>query len=551
MERLHVNQVRDVIYRLRQGESQRQIAQDLQMSRHTIARYQELAESQGYLDPTRLLPSDRDLRSALGPPKSPPRSDSTVTPYREIVERLVAGKVEMVAIFARLRDDHGYSGSYSSIRRFVRSIAPKEPDAFVRVHTAPGEEAQVDFGSVGQMLDPKSGRRRPTYSFVMTLSHSRHQYVEFVFDQKVVTWIACHRHAFEWFGGVPRKVVPDNLKAAVLQARLDDVVLGDAYRREAQHYGFLISPTRPATPEHKGKVESGVHYVERNFIAGGEFPDIDVANRRVRVWVTDVAGVRDHGTTHQPPYAVFVEREKKALLPLRADPFELLDVRQAKLHRDCHVTLDGSFYSAPYRYIGQMLDAHIGERVVQLFDGVELVATHLKATEKGEWHTRVEHYPPDKAEYLERTPERCREIARGIGSETAKVVELLLSERPLDRLRSAQQVLRLADEHGRGRLEAGCRRALYYGDSSYRRIKEILKVGLDLEALPPLPTPIRSAGRPASESASESTNGTASSGGHQSYAHARDAREFLPPDAGIEAEAESERMSTRALAVAR
>ena len=549
MERLHVKQIRDVIYRLRQGESQRQIAQDLQMSRHTIARYQELAESHGYLDPARLLPSDRDLRSDLGSPKSPPRCDSTVTPYREIVERLMAEKVEMVAMFARLRDDHGYSGSYSSIRRFVRSIAPKEPDAFIRVHTAPGEEAQVDFGSVSRMLDPKTGGRRSAYSFVMTLSHSRHQYVEFVFDQKVVTWIACHRHAFEWFGGAPRKIVPDNLKAAVLQASLDDVVLGDAYRRMAQHYGFLISPTRPAMPEHKGKVESGVHYVERNFVAGQDFPDVDVANRRVRVWVTEVAGVREHGTTHQPPYAVFVEREKKALLALPADPFELLDIRQAKLHRDCHVTLDGSFYSAPYRYIGQVLDAYIGERVVELFDGVELVATHLKAVEKGEWRTRIEHYPPGKAEYLERTPERCREIARGIGFETAKVVEALLSERPLDRLRSVQQVLRLADEHGRGRLEAACRRALYYGDSSYRRIKEILKAGLDLETLPSLPIPIRSAGR----SASGSTSGTGSGGGYQSYAHARDVREFLPPDVGIdiEAEVESEGMSTRARAVAR
>jgi transposase len=549
MERLHVNQVRDVIYRLRQGESQRQIAQDLQMSRHTIARYQALAEAHGYLDPARLLPSDRDLRSDLGSPKSPPRCDSTVTPYREIVEGLIAEKVEMVAMFARLRDDHGYSGSYSSIRRFVRSIAPKEPDAFIRVHTAPGEEAQVDFGSVSRMLDPKTGRCRSAYSFVMTLSHSRHQYVEFVFDQKVVTWIACHRHAFEWFGGTPRKIVPDNLKAAVLQASLDGVVLGDAYRRMAQHYGFLISPTRPAMPEHKGKVESGVHYVERNFVAGQEFPDVDVANRRVRVWVTDVAGVRDHGTTHQPPYAVFVEREKKALLALPADPFELLDIRQANLHRDCHVTLDGSFYSAPYRYIGQVLDAYIGERVVELFDGVELVATHLKAVEKGEWRTRIEHYPPGKAEYLERTPERCREIARGIGFETAKVVEALLSERPLDRLRSVQQVLRLADEHGRGRLEAACRRALYYGDSSYRRIKEILKAGLDLETLPSLPIPIRSADRPASGSA----NGTGSGGGYQSYAHARDVREFLPPDVGIdiEAEVESEGMSTRARAVAR
>ena len=252
MERLHVNQVRDIVYRLRQGETERQIALDLRVSRHTVAKYRELVGEAGYLDVSRPLPTDRELVASLGPVKAPPKPESTVSPYREVVERLLLEGVEQTAILARLREDHGYTGSYSSIRRFVSQIRPKGPEVFVRVQTSPGEEAQVDFGSAGLLYDPVRHLRRPSYLFVMTLSFSRHQFAELVFDQRTPTWIACHRHAFEWFEGVPRRIVLDNLKAAVLEASLDDPVLGDAYRRMAQHYGCLISPNRPRTPEHKG-----------------------------------------------------------------------------------------------------------------------------------------------------------------------------------------------------------------------------------------------------------------------------------------------------------
>jgi transposase len=132
----------------------------------------------------------------------------------------------------------------------------------------------VDFGAAGTFLDPASGRPRAASVFVMTLGYSRHQYAEIVLDQRIGTWLALHRRAFEWFGGVPRRIVPDNLKAAVLVAALHDPVLGEAYRRQAQHYGFVISPTRPRTPEHKGKVENGVHFVKRSFLAGQEFADL-------------------------------------------------------------------------------------------------------------------------------------------------------------------------------------------------------------------------------------------------------------------------------------
>jgi transposase len=489
MERVHMNYLRDLIHRVRAGESDRQIAQDLKISRITVRKYREWAEGQGYLIVGLPLPDDATLAAALGTPPQPPRTPSSVEPHRETVQRLLDQGVEMVAIFQRLQDDHGFTGSYSAVRRYVHRLRPSVPEAVVRVHTAPGEEMQVDFGSVGKLVDPASGQLRTAYAFVATLCFSRHQYAELVFNQKTSTWIALHRRAFESWGGVPRRVVPDNLKAAVIQALIHDPVLGEAYRRMAQHYGFVISPTRPRTPQHKGKVESGVHYVQRNFMAGQEFADILGANRRLSVWVQERAGLRQHGTTHQAPLYLFNEYERSALLPLPADAFTLCEVRLVRVHPDCHVTIDGSFYSAPYTQVGQSLDAFIGERVIELFHDQELVATHLRSEKPGEWHTRLEHYPPEKAIYLERTPERCRQIATQVGPATFQVVNTLLAERPLDRLRSVQAILRLEETVGSQRLEAACLRALYFGDARYRRIKEILNAALDRDPLPE-PAPV-------------------------------------------------------------
>lgn len=485
MERLDVKQIRDIVYRLRQGQSERQIARDVGMSRVTIHKYYMIALREGYMDNEEDLPTDRELVAKLGPAIAPPWMESTVAPYGEVVDKLLSDGVEMVALHARLREDHGYRGSYSSVRRFVAKLRPPKIEATVRVHTRPGEEAQVDFGSVGSLVDPRTGKARTAYAFVMTLCFSRHQYAELVFDQKVATWIACHRHAFESFGGVPQRVVLDNLKAAVIEANLHDPVLGEAYRRMAQHYGFVISPNRPQTPQHKGKVENGVHYLQRNFMAGQQFADITGANERLAVWVKEVAGTRCHGTTGKAPLAFFYEKEWEALTPLPAVPFSLCEVRRVKVHPDCHVVIEGSFYSVPYQQVGKELEAYVGERVVEIFGGTELITTHERARHRGVWKTRLAHYPPEKAVYLERTPARCLEIAGAIGPKTLETAQTLLSERPLDRLRSVQAILRLAESVGKERLEAACARALHYGDPRYRRIKEILNAALDREELPP------------------------------------------------------------------
>ena len=495
--------LRDLIYRLRAGESERQIARDLGLSRGVVRKYHGWAEGKGFLDLAVSLPDEATLSSELGKAPGPPRQPSSVEPFDTVVRDLLAQGCEMTAITARLQEDYGYTGSYSSVRRYVRRICPPEPRVTVRVHSAPGEEAQVDFGAVGKLFDPRTKRLRPAYVFVATLGYSRHQYAELVLDQKIPTWLALHRRAFESWGGVPKRIVPDNLKAALRKVSLDDPVLSEGYRRLAQHYGFLVSPTRPHTPQHKGKVENGVHYIKRNFMAGQQFVDIDEANRRLAIWVRETAGARCHGTTHQAPLKRFADYERAALLPLPSQPFSLCEVRPVKVHADCHVTIEGSHYSVPYRYVGQTLEAYIYEHTVQIFDRQTLLTTHLRMLRKGYYSTQSGHYPQKLSEYLRQTPERCRRHAARVGPATAEVVEKLLAERPLDRLRAVQSILSLEKQVGRERLEAACVRALYYGDYRYRRIKDVLNAALDREPLPSAepvgPVRVHAFARPAAE----------------------------------------------------
>lgn len=481
MERLQMPDIQDILYRLRKGESERAIARDLKHSRITIQRYHQFAQQRGYLDPQATLPSLQTLQAQLGEPVSLPLIPSSVLPFQVLVEEWIQQGVEGVAIHQRLQKHHAYTGSYSSVRRFVRQLRPTVVNACVRIETPAGEQAQVDFGTVGRLLDTNTGTRRVLYCFVMTLSYSRHQYLEFVFEQSMATFAACHRNAFAFFGGAPRQIVLDNLKAAVIVAAMEDSVLSGVYRQMAQHYGILVSPCRPRTPQHKGKVESGVHYVKRNFYAAEEFTDLNHVNRAALIWVKEVAGTRLHGTTQQAPLKRFAETEREALLPLPAEAFALLSTLRLTLQVDCHLRCEDSFYSAPFAFVGKRLEVFLFEGSVQIYDGITLLTTHPRATQKGQRLTRNEHYPPEKAIWLQQTPENSREAAVQVGPFCEEVVEHLLSVRPVDNRQAAAKLVALAARVGTVRLEAACARALRFGDPRYRRIKNILDAGLESE----------------------------------------------------------------------
>jgi transposase len=480
--------IREIIRRVRMGQGNRGIGRDMEIDPRTVKKYREWAEQQGLLEGELSdLGTLHKLLEETLPKHLPPQNKSTVEPYREMVVKLRAQKVEIAAIHQRLQEQ-GFAGSYDAVWRFVKRLEPPTAEATVRVEVVPGAEAQVDFGYAGMMKDPTTDKLRKTWMFVMTLAHSRHQYVRFVFDQKVATWLDCHRRAFEYFGGVPRKVTLDNLKAAIIKACVDDPQVQQSYRECAEHYGFLIAPNRIRTPRHKGKVEQGgVHYVKRNFLGGKETLNVRQANREVLNWCETTAGLRTHGTTKQQPLAVFEEVEKAALQPLPDVPFDPGTWKLLKLHRDCHLSFEGSYYSAPFAYIGQMLRVRAGARHVQVFtQEFQLIATHDRAELPGSFCTQDDHLPPHLVAGLRLNRDACRAQAGTIGPATLEIVTTLLADPVIERLYTVGRLLRLRETYGDPRLEAACQRALVFGDPAYMTVKRILVKGKDLEPAPPV-----------------------------------------------------------------
>ncbi len=484
--RTGVLEVREILRRLRLNESERRVARDLGLSRNTVAKYRSWAAERGYLALDTPLPDTAVLQEALpgDPVDAKAGPQSSVAGLHSVVEPLVEKNVEARAIYGILTEQHGFGGHYSAVKRYVRELRARQPEGFVRVEVDPGQEAQVDFGSAGMILDSTRGGVRRAWVFVMTLAHSRHQFARIVFDQSLATWCECHIRAFEFFGGVVHRVVIDNLKAAITRAVVHDPVATRAYREVAEHYDFVISPCRPRTPRHKGKVEKGgVHYVKRNALAGRTFRDELEANEHLERWCLTTAGLRDHGTMHWRPLERFEQVEKPALKPLPPTRGEPVEWKHVKLHPDCHVVFDRAYYSVPHRFIGRTLWLRATGERVEIFLEQERVATHARAKAPGVRRTDAAHLPPDKVAGWMAAPQFVRERAAAIGPAAQELTERLLGERPLDRLRAAQGILKLADRFGAPRLEAACRRALEFDDVSYRTIRTILERGLERAAV--------------------------------------------------------------------
>lgn len=487
-----MSDIREIVLQLRKEQSNRQIAEQLKVSRNTVKRYRRWAERQGLLKGE--LPELGELQILLSETQSgnePPEHVSKVAEYHETVEKMRREGTEVAAICERLRE-RGFEGSYSAVWRYVRRLEPKTPDVTVRVECKPGEEAQVDFGYAGEMVDEETGKLRRAWAFVMTVSWSRHQYVEFVWDQKVATWLLLHRHALEYLGGVPKRLVIDNLKAGIIRACWTDPEIQQSYRECAEHYGFLIAPCRPYTPQHKGKVEQGgVHYVKRNFLGGRQATSLREANRAVLVWCETTAGLRTHGTTKEQPLQRFEEVEQAELKPLPAEAYDMATWKVSKLHRDCYVVFENAFYSAPFRLVGQQLRVRGGSRTVRLYtQEYRLVATHERATQAGERLTNYAHLPPEKLPGLLLDREGCQVTANDIGPATAECVQRLLSDAAVERLPAVRTLLTLRDHFDDLRLEAACCRALRFDDVSYKTIQSILQKGLDEEEVAPTPQPV-------------------------------------------------------------
>ena len=352
----------------------------------------------------------------------------------------------------------------------------KRDEIFVRIHTSPGEEAQVDFGYVGLTPD-NNGKKRKTWVFNMRMSYSRLDYYQKAYDQRVETFIECHEKAFAYFGGAPGTVRIDNLKAAILEANFYEPVYQRLYSSFADHYGFKIIPCRIYRPNDKGKVESGIKYVQCNFFLGRRFSGGDDLDSQLLYWLDHTCNQRIHGTIRKIPREVFESEEKAELKPLPVERFKMSTVGTRKVYHDCHVFIDYSYYSVPFEYVGKEVDIDMTKELVRIFYHGKEIAVHPRSTERGKFQTNVNHYPKYKRFSDTEYQEIYQAKMAGIGPYTEQMFFLVIQKQPQDWSRTVQGILSLAKSYPKNIVDLACKRAIAFGVHRYQVIKRICHNG--------------------------------------------------------------------------
>jgi len=306
------------------------------------------------------------------------------------------------------------------------------------------------------------------------LSHSRKGYSEAVYRQTTDDFIRCLENTFHHFGGLSKAIVLDNLKAGVEQPDWYDPELNPKLRSFADHYGLAILPTRPRTPRHKGKIESGIGYVKSNALKGLTFASLEEENRHLLAWETTVADQRVHGTIRQQVGKYFIEVERPALRPLPLERFACFHEAQRSVHRDGHVEVAKAYYSVPPEYLARRVWARWDGRCVRIFnDRLELIATHVQH-EPGRFSTQRPHIAAEKISAVERGAAWLLNQTRRIGTQTAQWSEAVVRERGVEGVRVLQGLLALAGKHDANSLEKACEIALSYGSFRLKTIRALL-----------------------------------------------------------------------------
>jgi transposase len=406
--------------------------------------------------------------------------------HEYIVAHLKAG-VTQATIHQRLRDEHGLRASVASVKRYIAANLAEEVRrdqvVVLRDPVAAGEEAQIDYGHLGWWVDPATGRRRKVWAFVMVLCCSRHMFVRPTLTMDQRAWTEAHVEAFAFFGGVPRRLVPDNLRTGVDKPDLYDPKINRSYAELAEHYGTLVDPARVRKPRDKAQVERPMPYVRDSFWRGRQFASERQMQTAAVAWCREVAGARPcRPLEGASPMSVFAAVESAALAALPVRPFVLATWSTPRVGPDIHAKVGKTIYSVPWRLIGQQVDARETWTNVQFFHKGQLMATHARK-DKGK-RTDLSHYPPDKVAFRMRTPTWCRTRAVEIGPNCVAVIAALLEVDVLHRLRAAQGIVGLAAKHGAARLDAACAKATVAGDPTYRTIKGILAVGAEADPTP-------------------------------------------------------------------
>ncbi len=373
------------------------------------------------------------------------RRVSKLEAFKPVIQRLLTTHAYSVTqLLARLREQ-GYDGRYTILRNYVRSVRPPRSAAFLTLHFAPGQCAQVDWGSWGSIRVGNT-RRRLSF-FALVLCHSRQLYVEFTLGQSQEQWLACHEHAFEYLGGIPAEVMVDNCKTAVLTHPVGVApVFNPTYVDFARHYGFTIKACAPRRPQQKGRIENGVGYIKKNFLAGLELTEFAPLGPAARVWLDTVANVRLHRETQRRPVDLWRE-EKPQLRALPAAAYDAALIRPVRATNRCRVVIETNRYSVPPACAGQLLTLKLYAERLRLFTGERLVAEHRRSYEK-----RQDVEQPDHVQTLlhERSEARHQRLLLAFLalSAHAPAYHEQLAERRLNLRHHVQKIVALAEIYG-------------------------------------------------------------------------------------------------------
>jgi transposase len=421
----------------------------------------------------------------VSPQRSP--SASACDPYREAIELGLSRGRNAVAIYQDLVDEYSFASSYQSVQRFVRKLrGAQTPEARVVIVTAPGQEAQVDYGTGPMVRDPDTGKYRRTRLFVLTLGCSRKAVRLLTFRSSSRIWAELHERAFRRLGGATRIVVLDNLREGVLVPDVYDPALNPLYRDVLAHYGAIAMPCRIQDPDRKGKVEAGVGHAQKTPLKGLRFESLEEGQAYLDRWEERWADTRIHGTTKRQVAAMFAE-EKPFLLPLPVEPFRYYQYGERVVHLDGCVEVEAAYYGAPPGWIGRMVRVQWDELFVRLLDPRtgQLLREHVR--QKRGWY-RIKREDQSK-----RTPLRTVQLlwrAGRAGPHIGALCEAIHRQQGEVGVRRILGVLSLAKKYGAAAVDEACAAALEMGVQEYRFVRRYLErcpqAPLSLQQVDPL-----------------------------------------------------------------
>jgi len=485
-------EVTEIIRRWQAGGTIRGLARGTGLSRNTIKKYILTAEGCG-LTRDGPPPTEPQLLSLIqlnvtGRHSTTIPTESVLVPWADQIYRWLKGEKLLLTRIHELLGSRHCSVSYTSLRRFVsRKGWGKNKASTVRMaDTAPGEMAEMDFGRLGLVLDPETGRKKLVWALVIVLAYSRHCFVWPLFRQQLADIIEGLEACWTFFGGIPKYLVIDNFPAAVAGADPLNPRLTRGFLEYSQCRGFFADPARVRHPQDKPKVENGVNFVKQRFFKGGEFHGLADLRLQARRWCLETAGQRVHGTTRRLPLVVFQEEEQAKLLPWDGEPYDVPDWNKVTVHPDHHIAYRYAIYSAPSTTCppGTELEVRGDNKLVRLYRHGVLAKVHPRMPRGGR-STDPADYPQEVTAYTLRSPNHMRRQLAELGEDVGVFGDRLLGgPTPWSKLRQAQKMLRLGERYTPARLNAACRRALAVDLIDVRRLERILIEALEEEAMP-------------------------------------------------------------------